>query len=177
MAKDLNKGITSIQYNSLNLPRQMDIKSPVAEAMNSYTYSAGGVKLSVKQDWNPNFSTTPVIGSAVTIGSMTQTKTTDYVGNKVYENGTLKRILVDGGYIESGVYYFNLTDHLGNNRIVANASGTAIQKNHYYRSGWLLRRRHWQSNRNSRTSTTGRNWIRCMDSICMIIRQGNMIRR
>ncbi|MFT4223401.1 RHS repeat-associated core domain-containing protein, partial [Dysgonomonas sp.] len=61
--------------------------------------------------------------------------TTDYVGNKVYENGTLKRVLVDGGYIENGVYYFYQTDHLGNNRVVANQGGTAIQKNHYYPFG------------------------------------------
>ena len=63
------------------------------------------------------------------------TKTTDYVGNMIYENNTLKRILVNGGYIESGVYYFYLTDHQGNNRVVANASGTVIQKTHYYPFG------------------------------------------
>ncbi len=135
MNKDLNKGITEIQYNSLNLPRQMDIKSPVAEARNEYTYSAGGQKLKVVQKWNPNYSTTPVIGSAINTAALTQTKTTDYVGNKIYENGTLKRILVDGGYIEGGVYHYYLTDHLGNNRVVVNASGTVIQKNHYYPFG------------------------------------------
>ncbi|MFT4222885.1 MAG: hypothetical protein QM631_07985, partial [Dysgonomonas sp.] len=51
MTKDLNKGITSIQYNSLNLPKLMDIKSPVAEARNEYTYSAGGQKLKLVQKW------------------------------------------------------------------------------------------------------------------------------
>ncbi|MFG5856817.1 RHS repeat-associated core domain-containing protein, partial [Dysgonomonas sp. Shenzhen-Wh21] len=135
MSKDFNKGITEIQYNSLNLPRQMDIKSPVAEARNEYTYSAGGQKLKVVQKWNPNYSTTPVIGSAINTAALTQTKTTDYVDNKIYENGTLKRILVDGGYIEGGVYHYYLTDHLGNNRVVLNASGTVIQKNHYYPFG------------------------------------------
>jgi RHS repeat-associated protein len=53
----------------------------------------------------------------------------------IYENGSLKRILVDGGYIEGGVYYFYLTDHLGNNRVVANASGGIVQTNHYYPFG------------------------------------------
>ncbi|MDR2955263.1 MAG: DUF6443 domain-containing protein [Prevotella sp.] len=138
MNKDLNKGITSIQYNSLNLPRMMDIKSPVAEARNEYLYSAGGAKLRVTQKWNPNFSTAPVIGSVITVSALTQTKTTDYVGNKVYENGTLKRILVSGGYIEGTTYYFYQNDHLGNNRVVANASGTAIQKNHYYPFGMVF---------------------------------------
>ena len=50
----------------------------------------------------------------------------------IYEGGVLKRILVDGGYIEGGAYYFYLTDHLGNNRVVANASGGIVQTNHYY---------------------------------------------
>ncbi len=36
MTKDLNKGITEIKYNQLNLPSQMDIKSPVGEARNTY---------------------------------------------------------------------------------------------------------------------------------------------
>jgi len=62
-------------------------------------------------------------------------KTTDYVGNMIYENGALKRILIDGGYIEGGQYYYYLTDHLGNNRVVANANGVVVQKNHYYPFG------------------------------------------
>jgi RHS repeat-associated protein len=53
----------------------------------------------------------------------------------IYENNTLKRILVDGGYIEGSTYYFYLTDHLGNNRVVANMSGTVQQTNHYYPYG------------------------------------------
>ena len=138
MTKVLNKGITEIQYNSLNLPKQMDIKSPVAEARNEYTYSAGGQKLKVVQKWNPNYSTTPVIGSGINTTALTQSKTTDYVGNKIYENRTLKRILIDGGYIEGNVYHYYLTDHLGNNRVVVNASGTLVQKNHYYPFGSIF---------------------------------------
>jgi uncharacterized protein RhaS with RHS repeats len=56
------------------------------------------------------------------------------VGN-IYENGTLKRVLVDGGYIENGVYHYYVTDHLGNNRIVANSSGTVVQSTQYYPFG------------------------------------------
>ncbi|MDR1718135.1 MAG: RHS repeat-associated core domain-containing protein, partial [Prevotella sp.] len=97
MNKDLNKGITDIQYNSLNLPRLLDIKSPVAEGRNEYTYTASGVKLKSVQKWNPNYSTTPVIGSAVNVSALTMTKTTDYAGNIIYENNALKRILVEGG--------------------------------------------------------------------------------
>lgn len=34
-----------------------------------------------------------------------------------------------------GLYYFYLTDHLGNNRVVSKTDGTIIQKNHYYPFG------------------------------------------
>jgi len=111
MTKDLNKGISSITYNSLNLPQTVNISNSI----NTYVYSAMGTKLSVSQ---PN-------------------KKTDYVGNMIYENNTLKRILVDGGYYEPSTskYYFYLTDHLGNNRVVADQTGAVAQTNHYYPFG------------------------------------------
>ncbi|MDR0825276.1 MAG: DUF4329 domain-containing protein [Prevotella sp.] len=43
--------------------------------------------------------------------------------------------MIDGGYIEGGVYYYYVNDHLGNNRVVVNANGTVTQKNHYYPFG------------------------------------------
>ncbi|WP_321333085.1 RHS repeat-associated core domain-containing protein [uncultured Bacteroides sp.] len=113
LTQDLNKGITGITYNFLNLPQSVTINNTLGQATNTYTYAADGRKLRAN------------------IGS----KQTDYVGNVIYEGGALKRILVDGGYIEGGAYYFYLTDHLGNNRVVANASGGIVQTNHYYPFG------------------------------------------
>ena len=84
----------------------------ISSATNTYTYAADGRKLKT------------VLGGS---------KTTDYCGNVIYENGLLKRILVDGGYVENGIYYFYLTDHLGNNRVIA--SGSIVQSNHYYPFG------------------------------------------
>lgn len=135
MSKDLNKGISSITYNSLNLPQIINIKNMNAEGRNEYTYSAFGEKLRVVQKWNPNYSTNPLIGSTVNTTALTESQTTDYVGNKIYEGNTLKRILVDGGYYEGGNYYFYITDHLGNNRIVANASASVVQSTQYYPFG------------------------------------------
>ncbi|GAB6121786.1 hypothetical protein JCM30204_29350 [Dysgonomonas termitidis] len=43
------------------------------------------------QKWNPNFSTAPVIGSGINMTSLTQARTTDYIGNIIYENNALKR--------------------------------------------------------------------------------------
>lgn len=62
-------------------------------------------------------------------------KRTDYAGNIIYEDGKLKRILTEGGYIEDGKYYFYLTDHLGNNRVVADEEGNIVQTTHYYPFG------------------------------------------
>ncbi|WP_317169915.1 RHS repeat-associated core domain-containing protein [Dysgonomonas hofstadii] len=135
MTKDLNKGISSITYNMLNLPQTVDIKNKTVEGRNEYTYSAAGVKLRAVQRWNPGYSTNPVIGSAVNVNALTETETTDYVGNIIYENDGLKRILVDGGYYQNGNYYFYIRDHLGNNRIVIDQYSDAVQSTQYYPFG------------------------------------------
>ncbi|MDH6310684.1 RHS repeat-associated protein [Dysgonomonas sp. PFB1-18] len=93
------------------------------------------MKLKVKHTYKPNFSTAPVIGSDVTLSLLTQEKETDYVGNNIYENDKLKRLLVDGGYWEDGKYYFFQQDHLGNTRVVQDQDGTLIQRKYYYPFG------------------------------------------
>lgn len=118
MTQDLNKGISEISYNSLNLPDKLVISNSLGSATNTYLYSADGKKLNVTMKWTTSNS-----------------KSMDYAGNKFYENGSLKRILVDGGYIENSVYYYYLNDHLGNNRMVAKSDGTVVQTNHYYPFG------------------------------------------
>jgi RHS repeat-associated protein len=53
----------------------------------------------------------------------------------IYENGALKEILLPEGYWQNGTYYYYLKDHLGDNRVTINSSGTVIEKSHYYPSG------------------------------------------
>ena len=135
MNKDLNKGIDSITYNSLNLPITLLAKLGSTTYINNYVYSLFGTKLSVVHKKNN-----------------TITKKVDHIGNMIYEDDALKRILIDGGYIERELvgstyvynYYFYLTDHLGNVRVVAKkdvtsatvTNGTGIvQSNHYYPFG------------------------------------------
>jgi RHS repeat-associated core domain len=121
VTKDLNKNITSITYNALNLPSVVAFAN---ENTVTYGYDGAGGKLSV----------------AYKSGSTT-TKT-EYVGNKVYKNGTLSMILTEEGYATlSGTaptYYYYLKDHQGNNRVVINQSGTVQQVNHYYAFGGLF---------------------------------------
>jgi len=75
------------------------------------------------------------VGSAINTGSLTQSKTTEYIGNMIYENGALKRILIDGGYIDGGIYIYYITDHQGNNRTVVSSANMIVQSNHYYPFG------------------------------------------
>lgn len=60
---------------------------------------------------------------------------TDYVGNLIYDRTSLQKVLFDGGYVDmsgdSPEYRFFVTDHLGGNRLVADASGAILQTNHY----------------------------------------------
>lgn len=92
----------------------------------AYIYGAGGKKLRVSYKTSPVSTPVP----------------TDYCGSMIYENNVLTQVLVDGGYITfSGTtpqYHFYLKDHLGNNRVVCNASGTVEQVNHYYPFGGLM---------------------------------------
>ncbi len=66
LTKDLNKGITNISYNCLNLPSVVTFSDGSTV---TYTYAADGTKL----------KTVHKTGSTTT--------TTDYCGNVVYENG------------------------------------------------------------------------------------------
>jgi RHS repeat-associated protein len=134
---DLNKKISKIQYNSLNLPSAMQF---CYGNTIDYLYDASGVKRKVKYvTTTENLyvelgNTLPISADKVKF-----TTQTDYCGNVIYENGTLSRILVDGGHITmSGTtptYHYYIQDHQGNNRVVFNQNGTVEQTNHYYPFG------------------------------------------
>jgi RHS repeat-associated protein len=138
MTKDMNRGISEIAYNTLGLPQKVDVKSPVAEARNEYTYSAGGEKLKVLSRWNTGYSTSPVIGSAISTSNLNVQKQTDYVGNMIYEDGVLKRILTENGYYENNNYYFYIKNHLGSNTVAADRNGNIIQRKQYYPFGMTM---------------------------------------
>ncbi|MDU1893142.1 MAG: RHS repeat-associated core domain-containing protein, partial [Dysgonomonas sp.] len=112
MRSDLNKGITEIQYNSLNLPISIEVDSDHAKGRIKYTYSASGAKLKTIHETDMSLLAAPMMGIGTMASSAPKIETTDYVANKIYENGTLKRILIDGGYIEGGTYHFYAANHL-----------------------------------------------------------------
>ena len=107
MVHDLNKGIgtalnNGITYNHLNLPVEVKFDNDNLKKI-TYIYDAMGSKLQ----------------KAVTDGSSV---ITDYVGNYIYENGSLVQFFHPEGYIEpdgSGGYdyVYQYSDHLGNVRL------------------------------------------------------------
>ena len=135
MTYDHNRGISGIGYTRTGMPFRIDIKSPVAEARNQYVYTATGIRLRKTSQWNTNYSTSPVIGSAINVGALNQVKTTDYIGEIEYENNAIKRIRTKNGYIENNNYYFYVRDHSGSNALTADYQGTIAQHTHYYPFG------------------------------------------
>lgn len=123
MTKDLNRHISSIQYNFINLPTSITYTNGKRA---EYFYDATGRKLRVKHWMSPSAAAPP----------------TDYCGNMIYENNVLKQIQIDGGYITVNdttlQYHYYLKDHLGNNRVVVSKDGTVEQVNHYYPFGGLF---------------------------------------
>ena len=68
------------------------------------------------------------------------TSTTDYCGNAIYENGSLKMLLNEAGYVSfpDKKFHFYIKDHLGNVRVVADKDGNAEETNDYYPFGGLF---------------------------------------
>ncbi|KXB46402.1 RHS repeat-associated core domain protein [Bacteroidales bacterium KA00344] len=140
MVQDFNKRISKIEYNLLNLPSKLQFsEGHLAE----YGYDASGKKLNVTYSTSKTNLMVPM-GSIVPpqATNVAMTLRMDYCGNMIYENGNLKTILIEGGYITfngtAPVYHYYLQDHLGDNRVVVNANGTVEQVNHYYPFGGLF---------------------------------------
>ncbi|WP_288435436.1 DUF6443 domain-containing protein [uncultured Chryseobacterium sp.] len=114
MTSHMDKGISSIQYNYLNLPGKIIQNSKIMD----YMYRADGVKIKKVFD----------------------AKATDYLDGFQYENSTLKFFPTSEGYfnVETGKYVYNYTDHLGNIRLsyAQNGAGTEIiEESNYYPFG------------------------------------------
>ena len=165
MLTDSNKGITSIDYNVLDLPQCISTKSRALFKEDSndtiyYTYSADGTKLRSTYKkaefrvypYNPETSLTSLnvetglnvgtVGMAKPIAKRLKTKYY-YCSNLVYDNENISAILFDGGYAsvddDNGiVMHFYVKDHLGSNRLVVDGNGNIEEVNHYYPFGALM---------------------------------------
>ncbi|WP_407478709.1 DUF6443 domain-containing protein [Elizabethkingia anophelis] len=115
MVSHLDKGISNIAYNYLNLPSSITAST----GNTTYVYNADGTKLK----------------------KVFAEKTTDYLDGFQYENGVLQFVPTAEGYYDAikNKYIYNYTDHLGNVRLsyTKGASGGAeiIEENNYYPFG------------------------------------------
>jgi len=123
LTKDLNKEITDIKYNDLNLP--IEVLWNASRKIN-YVYDASGVKLR----------------KVVTDG--TTVTTTDYASGFQYKNNSLQFFPTAEGYVNvtngnAFNYVYNYTDHLGNVRLSyqkdTNGTLKTLEENNYYPFG------------------------------------------
>ncbi|WP_159092245.1 DUF6443 domain-containing protein [Aquimarina sp. Aq107] len=112
MTKDLNKGISNITYNHLNLPVVIETE----EGEITYTYSVTGEKL--RKEFTIHETDAPPYRDVTVF--------TDYAGNYVYEKtdttDELKFFNHPEGYLEPNStggydYIYQYKDHLGNIRL------------------------------------------------------------
>jgi len=168
---DLNGNATkdrtgmALSYNYLNLPKTV---TGTGKSI-AYTYDASGAKLNRKS----------------TVGGITTEQ--DYIGGIEYSkangaNPLIERIATEDGFLlnSSGnySYYYNLTDHLGNVRVVLKKDGTAtapvatvMQKQDYYPFGktksiatsinnkYLYNGKEMQTDLNGGTHTLGSSYV------------------
>ncbi|MBQ6228528.1 MAG: hypothetical protein IJK08_08225 [Prevotella sp.] len=160
MTKDLNRNITSIEYNLLNLPSMISFGD---NSFIKYTYSATGEKLGVEYGVRLQPVLSPTGRDAIASESADATETMQdrsggfdpgplvpmamdgitYCGNVVYDGDEVK-LLTDEGYVTftatgTPQYHYYLRDHLGNIRVVMGQTGAVEQVNHYYAFGGLMR--------------------------------------
>lgn len=119
LTQDLNKKITDIRYNCLNLPRRIQFEDGNTI---SFLYDANGTKL----------RTMHIIDGITT--------TTDYCDNAIYENGTFDKLMTEYGYVtlSDTTYHYFVQDHQGNNQAIVNQDGTVEEVNHYYPFGGVF---------------------------------------
>ena len=129
LTKDLNKGISNITYNVLNLPTGVTFASG---GFIQYGYTADGIKRRMMYK-EADGSGNPV--------------PTVYCCNVVYENSVGRLLLTEEGYVtlSDKKYHYYLQDHQGNNRVVLSSSGAVEEANHYYPFGGVqgIMMRHW----------------------------------
>ena len=93
--------------------------------------------MSSKYKFPPDGVVMPITSLNTVAGNpaVASVNTTDYVSNYIYQDGSLKMILLPEGYWQSGHYHYYLKDHLGSNRVVLRDDNTLLERNHYYPSG------------------------------------------
>ena len=139
MTQDLTKGITSITYNMLNLPSVITY----GDGHKEYRYyDTDGNRLRTLYQ----VAITPASSSASAYARYRTEQTRHYCGDVEYVNDSVARVLTPVGYVNArgnnaatlGDYRFYIRDYQGNNRVLVDYSGNAIERYDYYPYGGLF---------------------------------------
>ncbi|MCQ2256762.1 MAG: DUF6443 domain-containing protein [Bacteroidaceae bacterium] len=159
MTKDLNKGVTKIEYGLLGNPVRVKFSNDSRTVNNEteYVYTADGVRLKTR-----HITRVPQSNEILSADS------TEYAGGFVYTNGKFSMYNFVSGYLEplstGYTYRYYMKDHLGNNRVVTSLSGLIMQTNHYYPYGANLTcstnqdKQQYKYNGKELDRTHGLNW-------------------
>ncbi len=138
LVADKSRGIAYVTYDASNNPGAIYFTNG---SVTKYAYDSSGQKLRVTHHTaKPNITRTfGVMPPELTPAQTLSADTTDYLlgGSLVATNGTVDKILFDGGFADvssSGsfvLFYYN-KDHLGNNREALIRSGSVLQVTRYY---------------------------------------------
>ena len=143
MTKDLNKGITNIEYDLLGNPLKVMFSD---RSFIDYVYSADGRKLrTVHSTAFKVLIHRPGPGMMKGYRYEFFRDTTDYINNYVFKNGKPEMFCFPGGYYSfdkdgnmDGCHLY-VQDYQGNNRMVVNAYTDEVEQvNHYYPYGVLM---------------------------------------
>lgn len=160
MTSDMNRNITKITYNFLNLPYEIHFADG---HINRYTYTSDGRKLRVEymisntgvidaRDYG-EFSSSPLpsrvneVPNSAIEGTFNDTHdavslqtimTKSYCGDLEYLNNEIERVDNDYGYWAGGRYHYYIKDYQGNVRAVIDEAGRLEEVNNYYPYGGLM---------------------------------------
>lgn len=150
MLTDVNKGITSIKYNHLNLPTEVIFNNSNTKKIH-YIYDASGVK--IQKQVNDQ-------------GTVTKHS---YIGGYVYKNNEFQFGAQPEGYIKKTnglfTYVYQYKDHLGNVRLsytdankdgVITANSEIVEENNYYPFG--LKHKGYNNNVSSLGNSTAQKF-------------------
>lgn len=116
ITKDLNRNVTNIRYNHLNLPEEITV---AGKGTVKYQYDANGSKLQKSVIYNPDLGKAPVV--------------TDYLSGSIFQDNELKsiahtegriRIKYPDGQPPAFVFDYFVKDYMGNTRLVLTEENT-----------------------------------------------------
>lgn len=140
LVSDANKGVAHIEYDNLNHIREIQFTNG---GITRYVYAPDGTKLkttylTVIENIVVPINTTLPLQPAQILSE----DSIEYLGDEIYENGTLSKYLFTDGYASldtaTPIFHYFTKDHLGNIRTVVNEQGTLEQVTHYYPFGAIF---------------------------------------